>query len=279
MKVPIAGRSVHLRIVPRPANLSESREIFRVLRRFGELTMYKSLKFEYHNPADNIVLAIFRDDKAAQKALDASPIRFALEKTLDWPDQDHRHHGHHEGEGEGEPDDHLDMTTSSPAPTTTTAAPTAAAAAASGGIDDILRPSMLSTRTAPTAPPPARPRAQPSMPFEPRPRPRHGPEPQTRTKWFQVTVDRSRAVHQDYVERQPFWKYFEPMKSMAQEHLAKQVPHIGLSDVSKRPPNAHRTPNHVLKTMNDYVQERMPSLRGMVEGNDSEMSYRARKGL
>lgn len=40
----LSARSVHLRVVPRPANLSESREIFRVLQRFGELSMYKSLK-------------------------------------------------------------------------------------------------------------------------------------------------------------------------------------------------------------------------------------------
>lgn len=40
----LAPRSVHLRIVPRPANLSESREIFRVLQRFGELSTFKYLR-------------------------------------------------------------------------------------------------------------------------------------------------------------------------------------------------------------------------------------------
>ena len=40
----LAPRSVHLRIVPRPANLSESREIFRVLQRFGEISTYKYLR-------------------------------------------------------------------------------------------------------------------------------------------------------------------------------------------------------------------------------------------
>jgi hypothetical protein len=40
----LAGRSVHLRFTPRPANLSESREIFRVLQQFGELSMFKNLK-------------------------------------------------------------------------------------------------------------------------------------------------------------------------------------------------------------------------------------------
>jgi hypothetical protein len=36
--------SVHLRIVPRPTNLSESREIFRVLQRYGEISVFKYLR-------------------------------------------------------------------------------------------------------------------------------------------------------------------------------------------------------------------------------------------
>jgi hypothetical protein len=35
---------VHVRIVPRPANLSEGREIFRVLQRFGEINTYRNLQ-------------------------------------------------------------------------------------------------------------------------------------------------------------------------------------------------------------------------------------------
>jgi len=40
----LAPRSIHLRIVPRPANLSESREILRVLQRFGEISIFKYLR-------------------------------------------------------------------------------------------------------------------------------------------------------------------------------------------------------------------------------------------
>jgi hypothetical protein len=86
-------------------------------------------------------------------------------------------------------------------------------------------------------------------------------------------------VHQDYVERQPFWKQYNPMQSMAQEDLAKQVPHIGLSDISKRPLHQHRTPVWVLKQMSEYVETRMPSLKGMVEDSESERGYRERKGI
>lgn len=52
---------------------------------------------------------------------------------------------------------------------------------------------------------------------------------------------------------------------MAQEDLAKIVPHQGLSDVTKRPPNAHRTPNKVLRSMGKWVDQGMPSLRNMWE--------------
>lgn len=40
----LASRSVHLRIQPRPSNLSESREIFRVLQQFGAIDTYKYLR-------------------------------------------------------------------------------------------------------------------------------------------------------------------------------------------------------------------------------------------
>lgn len=67
------------------------------------------------------------------------------------------------------------------------------------------------------------------------------------------------------------------MKSLAQEDLAKQVPHVGLSDVSKRPLHAHRTPNWVLKGMREYVEKRMPSLRGVVEGGEGEGGFEERR--
>lgn len=62
------------------------------------------------------------------------------------------------------------------------------------------------------------------------------------------------------------------MKSMAQEDLAKVVPHMGLSDVSKRPPHAHRTPNKVLKMMSNYVEHGLPSLKDMYEEGGREKS-------
>ncbi|KAL1601272.1 hypothetical protein SLS59_005426 [Nothophoma quercina] len=234
----LPSRSVHLRIVPRPANLSESREIFRVLQRFGEINTYKHLRYEYHNPADNVALAIYRTPEAAQQALNASPLRFALEREVN----------------SSEPsttEDAEEDPASLPRATST------------DNISSMTSPSKLLNRTAPSTPTPA--------PSKPTPMPFSAPPAKaTTTKWFQVTVDRSRAVHQDFVERQPLWKQFSPMKSMAQEDLSKIVPHAGLSDVSKRPPNAHRTPNKVLRRMGQWVESEMPTLRGLWEESQSK---------
>jgi hypothetical protein len=145
------------------------------------------------------------------------------------------------------------------------------------GIDEMLKPSSLANRatstslstgdplsTTPPTKDPLNPTlsAPPPMPFA------LNPSTTARTphkKYFQITLDRSRVVHQDFVERQPYWKQFEPMKSMAQIDLAKKVPHVGLSDVSKRPRGAHRTPNKILKNMSNYLKLGMPNLMEMYE--------------
>jgi hypothetical protein len=146
----------------------------------------------------------------------------------------------------------------------------------------MLRPSTLSARTQQAsdfASDFTKTKTPPPMPFDP-PLPVSNTTTQrTTARWFQITVDHSRAVHQDYVERQPFWKQFNPTKSLAQEDLAKKVPHYGLSDVSKRPPNAHRTPRKVLQQMSEYVERSMPSLRGMAENSENEKHFLARRGI
>ncbi|KAF2713684.1 hypothetical protein K504DRAFT_342827, partial [Pleomassaria siparia CBS 279.74] len=244
----LASRSLHLRIQPRPANISESREIFRLLQRFGEINTYKWLRYEYHNPSANSSLVIYRDADSAQAALNASPIRFALERVV--PDADV--HKSERGWSDDEIEDEEVIPNRAP-----------------DSLDDILKPSTLlnqaeqtppsSSAESPT-PTPTQSQSQSPMPFEDAPIAR-----KVTSKWFQVTVDHSRVIHQDFVERQPLWKYFTPMKSTGQQDLAKVVPHYGLSDVSKRPPNHHRTPNQVLKTMAKYVEHRMPSLKQMYE--------------
>ena len=211
------------------------------------------MQFEYHSPAPNSALVLYRDQASAQQALDASPIRFALERVavttqaatetddFDLLDQN---------------DDYSPLSEDASSSSTTNPPVT--------GIDDIIRPSSLLTRTSPT--PPSTPStAPPPLPHAP-----PTPKPKTESRWFQVTVDRSHAVHVDYVERQPYWRQFEPMKSLAQLDLEKKVPHAGLSDVSKRPPNAYRTPNWVLKVMNEHLAKGQESLVKMWQGGERE---------
>lgn len=40
----LANKSVHLSIRPRPANLSESREVLKVVESFGEVAFFKNLR-------------------------------------------------------------------------------------------------------------------------------------------------------------------------------------------------------------------------------------------
>lgn len=210
-------------------------------------------QFEYHSPAPNSALLIYADPSAAQQALDASPIRFALERTAFAP------------QSAWEADEF-------PAPDTPEAASDefggddndAAIQPSTPGIQDMLSPSPLLTRTTPTPilSPLSSPSPSPSPSSPPLPHAPSTPKP-TEPKWFQLTVDRSRAVHMDYVERQPFWKQFEPMRSVSQVDLGRKVPHWGLSDVSRRPPHAYRTPNRVLVGMREYVGRGVESLVGM----------------
>ncbi|CAI6339833.1 unnamed protein product [Periconia digitata] len=232
----LAQRAVHLTIVPRPANLAESREVLRVLQRYGPMDMYKHLKHEYFRPMDNVALGIYRDGDAAQRALNASPIRFALEKQNDVPpnqntsvDMEEVEYGTPQREG-----------------------------ATETGIDDILRPGELLTNTRykeppiePTLDPPSKP-----MPFEP-----SVETPNTISKWFQITVDRSRVVHYDYIEKQFLWGRYTPMKTIAQEDLVKKVPQKGLSDVGQRPPGVEHRPHRAMRKDQAYADERMPSVR------------------
>ncbi|KAL9118102.1 MAG: hypothetical protein Q9187_005356 [Circinaria calcarea] len=74
----VAGRAVHIKIHPRPRNLAESRQVLRVLERYGEVVMFKHLKYEPQAPAPNSALAIYRYTTGAEKAMKASPMRFVF---------------------------------------------------------------------------------------------------------------------------------------------------------------------------------------------------------
>ncbi|KAL8839382.1 MAG: hypothetical protein Q9170_001776 [Blastenia crenularia] len=76
----VAECSVYIRISPRPRNLAESREVLRVLQQYGEVVMYRHLKYEAPNPTPNAALAIYKTKNAAKDVVNASPIRFQLQQ-------------------------------------------------------------------------------------------------------------------------------------------------------------------------------------------------------
>lgn len=76
-----ANRAVHLRIIPRPSNLGESKEILRLVSQFGEVEYFKNLKYD-HLSAPNAALVIYKDDDAAQHCIRKSPIRFRMGKAF-----------------------------------------------------------------------------------------------------------------------------------------------------------------------------------------------------
>lgn len=73
----LAGRVVHLQIIPRPVNIAESREVFKILSSFGELQYYKSQRFNAE-PNFNGAIVIFKEEKAAREVIQMSPIRFRM---------------------------------------------------------------------------------------------------------------------------------------------------------------------------------------------------------
>ncbi|KAL8850613.1 MAG: hypothetical protein Q9221_004483 [Calogaya cf. arnoldii] len=78
-----ADCAVHVKIFPRPANLAESREVLRVLQQYGEVVVYRHLKYQAPNPTLNAALAIYRTRNSAHNVLQASPIHFQLQQGRD----------------------------------------------------------------------------------------------------------------------------------------------------------------------------------------------------
>jgi hypothetical protein len=74
---PIGNRAVHLRLHPRVETLAESREILRLMQKFGRVEMFRNFKYDAL-PMANTMLAIFETDEGARKLLQESPLRFVM---------------------------------------------------------------------------------------------------------------------------------------------------------------------------------------------------------
>ncbi|THX60162.1 hypothetical protein D6D06_01449 [Aureobasidium pullulans] len=74
---PIGNRAVHLRLHPRVETLAESREILRLLQQFGRVDVFRNFKYDALS-MPNTMIAMFETEEAAQKLLEASPLRFVM---------------------------------------------------------------------------------------------------------------------------------------------------------------------------------------------------------
>ncbi|OCL12234.1 hypothetical protein AOQ84DRAFT_360801 [Glonium stellatum] len=234
----LASKTIHVQIQPKPANLAENREILRVLQRFGDIVIFKHLRYEEPVGMPNSLLATYRDAASAQKALDASPVRFSLEAI--------------EGDMAG---NNVDESWSEDQPEDGEA--TAPPKSGTDGVEEMVRPSTLlhkpfdhNGNNNPSG----------SQSLENARNEKVAEtgrlENSTKTlRWFHLTVDSSHTDQRGYVERQPLYTTFVPTRSMVQEDLAKSVPHIGLSDVSVRTKST-RTPNRILSRQAQALADR-----------------------
>ncbi|TKA81721.1 hypothetical protein B0A49_00610 [Cryomyces minteri] len=236
----LATTAVHLKIHPRPANISESRQILRVLQRFGDVVMFKNLRYEPLVPAPSTSLAMYREAESAKNLLRASPLVFTLEPV--------------EGGGaalerepeasQEEPPEAASEGSGAAASTTTAIPPTGPISMASGqgkwGNFHSLPPQTrrLSTTHSPqyrvlSAQPPPPPSLQSSPPTPKLALP-SSPPLESVAREFHVSVTSSTMNHADYISRERFHGPFQiDTKSAIQEDLAKRVPlnMLGISDI------------------------------------------------
>ncbi|KAK4988508.1 hypothetical protein LTR50_003912 [Elasticomyces elasticus] len=218
----IADRAIHLRIYPRPQTLSESREVLRVLQGFGEVEMFKSLKYDAI-PQNSTALAIFNDAEAARRVLRASPLRYTLEFVDGAETQTKLETRSHPDTAEEQPgqDVKKDEENTAMAETRTSRS-------------DTSTPSSFPTQTAwGTTQPPntAQTRAlhtarKPSLLF-PTPSSATPPPP----RHFTIQANFSRYHHRDKINSAAYHGSFRVnSKSAIQQDLASRVPLLGLSD-------------------------------------------------
>jgi hypothetical protein len=202
---PTAGRAVHLRITPRPSNISDSREILRLVSQFGEVEYFKNLKYDaLSHPGSSLV--IFRDQKAAEACLKRSPIRFRL------------------GPAEADLGDHQASApvTKPPPSVNNNTTPAKGPISSPFGMPQ-TRSLSTASHSLPIPPHPA-----PSLPHDflsPR---TNKPEPTSRI--FQLQTNPAHYNFRYHVDRAEYHgRFMIDGKSAIQNDLAKRVPTLGLS--------------------------------------------------
>jgi len=229
---PTLNRAVHLRITPRPSNISESREILRLVSQFGEVEYYKSLKYDtLSHPSASLV--IFRDEQAAEQCLKRSPIRFRLgpaEAESDLEDRPENIQNSYEQEQE-EPQQQQHTTTSTTQTTSTSSI--------KGPLSAPFGMSSSQTRSLSTNSLPSAPRPQPALPFlQPDDELPLDDLSVSKSRIFQLQTNRARVNFRDAIDRTQYHGRFAiDGKSSIQQDLASRVPALGLSCWEWRKPN------------------------------------------
>ncbi|KAG4412840.1 hypothetical protein IFR04_014024 [Cadophora malorum] len=87
----LTSRTLHLKVHPTPRTFAEQREVLRVIERFGEVSVFKSLKYDPHRPIHNAFLAVYNSASSARKLQNESPLRYRLisESADTTPTEDH----------------------------------------------------------------------------------------------------------------------------------------------------------------------------------------------
>lgn len=198
----ITGRAVHLRVVPRPQNLAESREVLRSIQRFGEVEMYRNLKYDVPSGPTS-ALAIFREPDSVKELLRESPLRFPMQ----FNDSGAVHGDEYTVEGDME-----DAQSAQSLQSEQTLSERSQLGVASSEQDQAR--GFSSTTAGGT----------PNSTADDRIRP---PPPE-----YQVQINIATFPHHDHIALNQFHGPFAvDTKSAAQEDLARRVPLLGLSDI------------------------------------------------
>jgi len=206
----VAANAVHISLVPAPSCIAESREVLRVLQRFGEVVTYKSLKYDPLHPAPNSALAIFQHPESAERLLNTSPLRFSLEAVP----VEHKEIQDLVSEQAAESEYTDDSISAEPL---------------KGDGEELYRTTSLLDEP---LTPPTGPKATASPKSE---RKHHENDIRRESipREFRLEADVWLGKHQDYLERSPLWgPFWVDSRTAIQQDLAKRVPLIGLSDIA-----------------------------------------------
>ncbi|KAG4431100.1 hypothetical protein IFR05_013418 [Cadophora sp. M221] len=81
----LPSRTLHLKVFPTPRTFAEQREVLRVIERFGEVSVFKSLKYDPKRPVHDAFLAVYNSESSAQSLENVSPLRYRLIKESSTP--------------------------------------------------------------------------------------------------------------------------------------------------------------------------------------------------